>query len=314
MKRRPAARRHVGVRSTVEEIRGELEVRIAGGEQEGVKVGFLLFPLDAPGRFHRAHGKRFVEPRAGIEQSADGLDVALACGKQQRRKAALRSGTDGGAGPGQRAHYIGVAFGGSPHQGRLMARRLARLDGCAAGQQRIDGCDAAGTGGRHQRGLSRWQRHVRIRARGKEDCDDCRIATLTRERQWPDAVTIGRVHTRAGSNQRLSKLGVVAVRGPVQCRCAVRLDRIDVGALLQFGAGNHGIAAPNRINQRRRAGALDDRHRRPDRQDDQADRGLRQPHRCAGAHSDSGSDTMPARPVLSTKLSRRTPTPSSNVR
>ena len=92
VKRGPSTRCRIRVGAPVQEVRRQLEMSVAGGQQEGVEVRLALLARHATGRFHRAHRERLVESRPEIEQGADRSPVPFAGGEQQRGEADSSSG------------------------------------------------------------------------------------------------------------------------------------------------------------------------------------------------------------------------------
>ena len=203
-----------------------------------------------------AVGRGVVDVGAGREQQAGRLDVARPGREEQRGAAALDHLLEGdaprrrprrpaaahvvdpaaGDGPGadvgamveERPRDGGPPVGDRPHQGGLAARRLDRVHPRAARQQGVHRRDAAGAGGRHQRGLSAREGRVGIGVGRQQPLDEGAVAASAGHEQRGDPEVVGRVGVGARPEQQLCRDHVLVVHRPVQRRRAVRLPRVHV--------------------------------------------------------------------------------------
>ena len=106
---------------------GQLEVRVAGGEQERVEARFLLSQRHAAGRSRGIHRQRLVERRRRRRAGRDAASMrpsraANSSGVKPLCDLALTSAPAAI----ERAHDVGVPLGGGPHQRRLLPRTARR--------------------------------------------------------------------------------------------------------------------------------------------------------------------------------------------
>ena len=109
----------------------------------------------------RAAGGDFAEIE--IEQRGTNIDV--------------RSGGD------QKLRDFGVIFGNGPHQCRLAAIFIGRIDVGAGGQQGFDSGDASGARGRHERSFAFAESGVDVGSGFDQRFDHGAIAAVARLRK-----------------------------------------------------------------------------------------------------------------------------------
>ncbi len=190
--------------------------------------------------------------------------LLLAFGVRRRKAAGHRDMTDAGAGLDvgaaldQRAHGIRLSLGGGPHQGALLVGAFTGIDLGPPRQQcahrvRI-ACACAGHQRRHPRGQGRL---VGVGAGRQQRLDHGGVAVLTGQGEGRHAVFVRRVRVRASRQKRPHGRQIVQIGRPMQRRCAIRLRRIDLGALFQQGLDRGRVLPSDRVDQwrvNRRAG------------------------------------------------------------
>ena len=147
-------------------------------------------------------------------------DLAVARREEQRRQPARRqplvarllralplpdddrrARVDVGAGFDQHPHRVDVAFGGRPHQRRLAAPVLDRVDTRAVGQQDANGIGLSGPGAQMEGRFAERAGGVGADAGLEQTLDHRCAAVFARQRDRRDAVAVLGLGVRAGANQ-----------------------------------------------------------------------------------------------------------------
>ncbi len=264
-------------------------VRLAGGSSDSLRTG------------------------ARVEQRPHRVQPAFPDRKQQRREPAVRPGVDVRAVGDQRLHDRRVSVCRGPHERGLTAPCFLRIDGGSARDQQVHALDAAGPRRSHQRRFPFRAGRIRIGAAAEQQIDDRRIAGLARQRQRLHAVAIGGADVCARANQQFDHRRIGSARRPVQGGRAVNVGGVRVRVLREHRRHGRAIEMFHRIDERRLVGAGHG-GRRPHREQQSKRNEHHAGHGRPPRHNDTGSTTSPARPVLSTNESRRTPMSSSSVR
>ena len=226
----------VRIGAAIEEEAGKLEVRVVQRQHE------------------RAHavGHPLVDVGARFEQGARGVDVAAAHGKEKGRELAGRRGVNVGAGGRQHPDGRCAIFGGRPHQRRLSLAGFLGIDVRAAADERLHGVHVARPCRRHQHRLAFGQGRVGIGSGGEQLFDHRGVAVGRREMKRCDAVAVRDLRLRAGLEQRPGHLEIVELGGPMERGRAVGFSGVDVGVFREQGAGNRGVPALDRLDERGR--------------------------------------------------------------
>ena len=143
-----------------------------------------------------------------------------------------------------------MVFDDRPHQRRLRAHGVFRVDVGAPVEQQGDGLDLAGTGRGHQRGFAAGSRSVGIGA-GVEQAGGGSPALpfIAARCDRRDSVSRRGLHVRAGFDQRTGSGEVVAPNGPVQRGGAIGLRRVDCLAIGRQGAESVLFSSHDRVGQ-----------------------------------------------------------------
>ena len=131
---------------------------------------------------------------------------------------------------------------GRPHQRGRAAQFLRRVHVGAGGDQQLDGNRVPVARGEHHHHLAVGKALVRIGAGFQQLFDDRRVAIKRCHRERREALPVGGVHLRAGGDEEIGALEVVAIDGPVQRGRAVGLRGVDVGVLLEQRAQRGSVA------------------------------------------------------------------------
>ena len=308
VQRRPSLRRRVRVGTHVEEQAREFKVRIcdrdyqrAGASRAAAAAASAVEHLqqlrDARGPFAwlRASGRLDAGCRAGRlrrrelnlvvgirsvrHQHLDGVATSSAHGEQQRGKSPLRSRVDVGPDLDQGLDDLRVVFRGRPHQRGLAAHLLLRVHYGAVGEEQRDRFHPPGARRGHERSFTLRRHRVGVGPRLQKLFDNRGIAVRAGHEQRRDAVPVRDFDIRAGSNQQIHGVNVVALGGPLQRRRAVHIGRVDVGTIAQQRAYGSCVVPPGRVHQREISDAR--AQARPCEQHDRARGGdVLHVHRC----------------------------------
>ncbi len=114
-----------------------------------------------------------------------------------------------------------------PHQCSLAVPLLRGIHLPAVREQRADALGIAGPRRRHEHGLARAEGRVRVTA-GVEHCrQHLRVGDRGGFVQWRHAEAIREIRIGVGFQQQLHGFEIVRVRGPVQRRGRLRVERVD---------------------------------------------------------------------------------------
>jgi hypothetical protein len=130
-----------------------------------------------------------------------------------------------------------MALGRRPHERRLPAPVLARIEGRSMREEHSGCLHAARSCDRHERGLAFAGRRVGVGAGGEQALDRRGAAVLAREVERRHAVAVRRRDVGAGPDQPIGQVQIVAPHGPVESRRPIRLRRVDAGVLAQQRQG-----------------------------------------------------------------------------
>ena len=211
-----------------------------------------------------------VQVCAAVDQILCAVDASLAGGIEQGSQSAgrpvdrarlggdlplpvvdRRPCVDVGAGRDERLHHCRLALRDRPHQCRLAAPALDRVDLRTAPQQRLGRIDAAGAGDDHQRGLAVRVGRFDVSAGRQQLVDDADVGEDRGLGHRRRAVVVFRVHLRARTNQPIDQIEIVMVHRPVQRGRAIGFGCVDIDALRDQRERPGAIAGFGRIHQRR---------------------------------------------------------------
>ena len=190
-------------------------------------------------------GVRQIDVGAAGEQALDALEATAASGVQQRREAAvvhvLRSAfgrdaplpgahgaarIDVGACADQEIDHVGLELGGRPHQRRLPAPCLGRVDVCARVEQQLGRRRRC----RYARPIAEPSRLRGSRHSHRRPPSSSSLMSAASPMAAASAIAVApymlaRGHVGAGVEQHCDELGVAAVRGPHAAASCRRIPR-----------------------------------------------------------------------------------------
>ena len=233
--------------------------------------GSVLRVVGGDAQSARAVGECVVRVGAGGQQRIQGLQAPLAYRKQERGEATLGHGvqvcTARQQGPGCRR----IVLRCGPHERRLPAPTLHRIDIGSMVEQHADRRNHPGPRGRHERRLAVTADAVRIGASLQQQSQHQLAAVCGRQ--------VDRGHPVARRGADLGSLGdqhcgdavLVQVCGPVQRRRSVGGGGIGIRVLVQQGPDRTRVLRCDRLDERntRRLRIDEGRRDKPRRGDEQ---------------------------------------------
>jgi len=118
---------------------------------------------------------------------------------------------------------------GRPHQGRGAAQLLDRVDVDARLDEQSEGCRVAVPRREHHQRFAVGADLLRVGAGLQEAGNDRRVTIDGSHLDRGDALTVGLIRCRSGSEELIGQLGILMVDRPVERRGAVHLSSVDVG-------------------------------------------------------------------------------------
>lgn len=226
----------VGIGAEIEELGCEFEMTVFDGDDEGGGAGAWLFVGDP----FRGRGG-LVDVDAGFEQRTNDGGVATAGGEEERCETGVDGFAEIGLSGDECGDDVSVAFVGGPHEGGLAAGGEFIVDAGAAGEEGLDGGEAAGARGGHERRLAAAEGEVGIGAGVEEESDEGGGAVGAGEGERGDAVAVLGVGIGLGREKRFRGGEVVVAHGPVEGGSAVGLRGVD-GGVGEESADRGGVA------------------------------------------------------------------------
>ena len=173
--------------------------------------------------------QRLVDVVAGRQQRPRHVGVPLAHREEERVKSRVQGDLQVCAPGDESLHDPRVALGRGPHQGRLLVSL-----GCVwigpAGQQGLNCFQVAGPRRGHQRGLPAVADRVCVRTGVEQQLHQICVAAVTGKGYRLDTVGVRSVDVCPCGDKRLGHAEISDICRPVQCRRAVGIGRVHVGA------------------------------------------------------------------------------------
>src|SRR5688572_23976179 len=130
MQSRESLRRGIRIGAGLDEKRCEFVVSVRSSKQEcigsiiGLRLRLRRRPCGCAPATAATPRQGFVNGGSSLKQSFYGINLSLACGKEERGKSTIRTRAQVRIARDQQTHHIRVSFGSRPHQCGLSAPAL----------------------------------------------------------------------------------------------------------------------------------------------------------------------------------------------